>query len=173
VIVAKTSAFWGNTKCLPTETIDEYYNCFCELLYEISSGPDQISTQSALPHFLFTLGNEFESIQNNYCINNLPSKWQTNDWPTLLILCRDYFNSVKPQGVTKSQTTTDGFLDHSAHCKKVKTWFMNPSKFHKEIEVEQCTHPNKCMYHLSKTHPTEECNIKKECDKLQYKEVLK
>jgi len=145
VISAKTSLFWGGTKRQPHETIDKYYNRFRELLYEISGGPDQISMQSAMRHFLFTLGSEFETIQNNYRLDNLPSKWQTADWPTLLILCRDYFNSVKPQGVTKSSNNNDGFVDHTAHRKKVKTWFMNPSKFCKEIEAEQCKHPNKCI----------------------------
>ncbi len=72
-------------------------------------------------HFLFTLGSEFEIIQHNYRLENLPTKWQTTDWPTLLILCRDYFNSVRPQGITKSSTTSDGFVDHTAHRKKVKT----------------------------------------------------
>ncbi len=66
VISAKTSLFWGGTKRQPHETIDEYYNRFRELLYEISGGPDQISMQSAMRHFLFTLGSEFETIQNNY-----------------------------------------------------------------------------------------------------------
>jgi hypothetical protein len=83
-----------------------------------------------------------------------------------LILCRDYFNSVKPQGVTKPSTHSDGFVDHTAHRKKVKTWFMNPSKFCKEIKAEQSKQPNKCVYHLSKTHPTTECSVKKECDNL-------
>jgi hypothetical protein len=166
VIAAKTSIFWGSTKRQPHETIDEYYNRFKELLYEISSGPDQISSQSAMRHFIFTLGSEFETIQNNYRIDNLPVKWQTADWPTLLILCRDYFNSVRPQGVMKTTTNSDGFIDHTAHRKKVKAWFMNPSKFCKEIEAEQNKHPHKCIYHLSKTHPTEECSVKKECDKL-------
>jgi len=166
VIAAKTSLFWGSTKRHQHETVDEYYNRFRELLDEISSGPDQISKQSAMRHFLFTLGSEFETIQHNYRLDNLPSKWQTADWPTLLILCRDYFNSVRPQGVTKTSTISDGFVDHTAHRKKVKNWFLNPSKFCKEIEAEQCKHPNKCIYHLSKTHQTEECSVKKECDKI-------
>ncbi len=85
MIATKTSAFWGSTKWLPTETVDEYYNHFRELLYEISSGPDQISTQSTMRHFLFTLGSEFKPIQNNYCIDDLLDKWKTADWPTMLI----------------------------------------------------------------------------------------
>jgi len=62
-----------------------------------------------------------------------------------LILCRDYFNSVKPQGVTKPSTHSDGFVDHTAHRKKVKTWFMNPSKFCKEIKAEQSKQPKKSL----------------------------
>ncbi|MFN9960758.1 MAG: hypothetical protein ACK55I_47355, partial [bacterium] len=135
-------------------------------LYDISSGPDQISPTSAMRHFIFTLGSEFEPIQNNCRIDNLPEKWKTADWSGLLILCRDYFHSVKPQGVSKPMTPTDGFVDHTAHRKKVKSWFMNPIKFCKEIEAEQRKHPNKCIYHIPKTHLTETCNIKKECDKL-------
>jgi hypothetical protein len=167
VLASKTSAFWGSTKRLPTETLDEYYNRFRELLYDISNGPDQISSASAMRHFIFTLGSEFKPIQNNYRMDNLPDKWKNADWPTLLILCRDFFHSVKPQGVSKLSTPTDGFVDHSAHRKKVRNWFMDPIKFCKEIEAEQRKHPNKCIYHLSKTHPTDTCNIKKECDKLR------
>ena len=167
VLASKTSAFRGTTKRLPTETVDECYNHFHELLYDISSGPDQISITSAMRHFIFTLGSEFEPIQNNFRIDNLPEKWKTADCLTLLILCWDYFHSVKPQGVSKYLPLTDGFVNHTAHRKKVKNWFMNPLKFCKEeIEAEQCKHPNKCIYHLSKTHPTETCTLKKECDKL-------
>jgi hypothetical protein len=53
-----------------------------------------------------------------------------------------------------------------AQRKKVKEWFMNPVKFAKEIEEEQAKHPGKCIYHLSKTHPTSQCDVKKECDKV-------
>jgi hypothetical protein len=43
---------------------------------------------------------------------------------------------------------------------------MNPSKFCQEIASEQLKFPGKCIYHLTTTHSTENCNIKKECDKL-------
>jgi hypothetical protein len=43
---------------------------------------------------------------------------------------------------------------------------MNPVKFAKEIEAEQAKYPGKCIYHHSKTHPTPQCDVKKECDKL-------
>ncbi len=44
---------------------------------------------------------------------------------------------------------------------------MSPVKFRHEIEAEQKCHPGKCIYHLSKTHATTSCFVKKECDKLQ------
>ncbi len=43
---------------------------------------------------------------------------------------------------------------------------MNPSKFCHEIEAEQRKHQGKCIYHLSKSHTTADCSVKKECDKL-------
>jgi len=48
VIAAKTSLFWGNTKCLPTESADEYYNRFQELLDELSEAEEKISVKSAM-----------------------------------------------------------------------------------------------------------------------------
>jgi hypothetical protein len=44
VIAAKTSEFWGTTKHLPTETVDDYYNHFLELLDEINDTEETIST---------------------------------------------------------------------------------------------------------------------------------
>jgi hypothetical protein len=96
VITAKTGQFWGQTKRLSNESIDSYYNRFHELLQELLDGEEIISTKSAIRHFLFTLGPEFETIQNNFHIGNLPTDWNTTDWPTILILCRDYYNLVKP-----------------------------------------------------------------------------
>jgi hypothetical protein len=166
VIAAKTSLFWGNMKRLPTETINEYYNRFQELLDELSEADETISTKSAMRHFLFTLGTEFEPIQHSYRIGSLPSTWHTQDWPTLLMLCRDYFHSVCPQGITKPTPSPEQNQDRMAQRKKVKEWLMNPEKFAKELEAEQCKHPGKCIYHLSKTHPTIQCDVKKECEKL-------
>jgi hypothetical protein len=40
------------------------------------------------------LGAEFET----HCFGNLAWQWSTQDWPTLLVLCHDYFNEVKPNG---------------------------------------------------------------------------
>jgi hypothetical protein len=128
VVALKTSEFWSSTKPKPSETIDVYYNRFQELLEEINASDMPIPTTIAMRHFLFTLGKEFEPIQNNYRIDNLPSAWKTTSWPSFLVLCRDYYN---PMGPTK---TTDYFLeanlDRNAHHKKIKQWFMNPAKRH-------------------------------------------
>jgi len=43
---------------------------------------------------------------------------------------------------------------------------MNPEKFKSELIAEQNKHAGKCIYHLSKSHPTSDCYIKKECEKL-------
>jgi len=56
VIAAKTSIFWGNTKQLASETVDDSYNRFHELLDELSDADEVISTKSAMCHFIFTLG---------------------------------------------------------------------------------------------------------------------
>jgi len=60
----------------------------------------------------------------------------------------------------------DQTTEHETHQKKVKTWFLNPEKYCKEIEACQLHHPGKCIYHLAKSHPTEKCGVKKECDKI-------
>ena len=90
VVALKTSEFWSSTKRKPSETIDVYYNRFQELLEEINASDMPIPTTIAMRHFLFTLGKEFEPIQNNYRIDNLPSAWKTTSWPSFLVLCRDY-----------------------------------------------------------------------------------
>jgi hypothetical protein len=61
----------------------------------------------------------------------LPDAWKTCDWPTLLVLCRDYANSVRRQSYKHdSNSDRDGSsIDRSAHHKKVKQWFMNPVKY--------------------------------------------
>jgi len=98
VIAFKTSEFWGNTKRFPSESVDEYYNHFHELLEDLADADEQISPKSAIRHFIFTLGSDFEALQNNFRLENLPAKWNTQDWPTILNLCRDYYHSIKPQG---------------------------------------------------------------------------
>jgi hypothetical protein len=165
VIAFKTSEFWGNTKRFPSESVDEYYNRFHELLEDLEDGDEHISPKSAIRHFIFTLGNDFEALQNNFRLENLPEKWNTQDWPTILILSRDYYHSIKPQGLLKKDSSPSQSFDREAHQKKIKTWFMNPSKFSKELAKEQQKFPDKCLYHLSKTHSTENCFVKKECEK--------
>jgi len=117
-------------------------------------------------HFLFTLGHEFEPIQKLYLLENLPVAWRTTHWPTFLILCRDFYNSVNPLGNPKKEPILDNGLDRAAHHKKGKQWFLDPSKYCKEIEQDQKKYPDKCIFHLSLSHPTADCNVKKECDKL-------
>ncbi len=169
IIAAKTVEFWGNTKRAPNESIDSYYDRFQELLDDLADADEPIAPKAAIRQFIFTLGPEFDTIQNNFRINNLPVDWQTQDWPTLLGLCRDYYNSVKPQlssGRRQPNPTGTQPFDRDAHQKKVRDWFLNPAKFSKEIESAQQQHPGKCIYHLSKTHSTEKCFVKVECDKL-------
>jgi hypothetical protein len=84
IIAAKTVQFWGSTRRMSTETVDAYYNRFKELLNEIQDADGPIPTKNAMRHFIFTLGSEFEPIQHNYRMDNLPSKWQTKNWPELL-----------------------------------------------------------------------------------------
>ncbi len=169
IIAAKTVEFWGNTKRSPNETIDAYYDRFHELLDDLADADEPIALKSAIRQFVFTLGPEFETIQHNFRLNNLPQAWQTQDWPTLLSLCRDFYNSVKPHmSSTRRQPTPNGITqtDREAHQKKVREWFSNPSKYCREINACQQQHPGKCIFHLSKTHTTERCFVKAECDKM-------
>jgi hypothetical protein len=62
VIADKSGTFWSQTKHLPSETVDNYYNCFHDLLDELSEADELISTKSAMRHFIFTLGSEFSTI---------------------------------------------------------------------------------------------------------------
>jgi hypothetical protein len=169
VIAAKTVEFWGNTKRLSSESVDDYYNRFQELPEELSEAEEPISTKSAIRHFIFTLGAEFEPLQHNYRLGSISSEWQTQDWPTLLVLRRDFYNSVNPKGPT-SKRERDPFselqIDRGAHHKKIRQWFMNPTRYCQEISSEQQKYPGKCIYHLSSTHSTANCNIKKECDRI-------
>jgi hypothetical protein len=98
VIAAKTGEFWSQTKRLPSEIVDTYCNCFHDFLDELNEADEPISTKSAMRHFIFTIGPEFETIQNNFRIGNLPNEWKTQDWPTLLVLCR------YQSGITSSST---------------------------------------------------------------------
>jgi len=128
IIAAKTVQFWGSTRRMPNESVDAYYNRFKELLDEIQDADGLIPIKNAMRHFIFTLGSEFEPIQHNYRIDNLPSKWQTENWPELLVLCRNYFLSVKPNGSQKKDNySTHGNTDRLTHQKKVREWFLHPA----------------------------------------------
>jgi len=146
VIAAKTSEFWGQLKRQPHENVDQYFNRFHDILEDLRDAEEPISDKSAIHHFIFTLGIEFKTIQNNYRIGNLPAVWTTQDWPTILTLCRDYFNSVRPQGNPRKENSTENSnFDMVAHKKKVREWFLNPHKFQKEIDALQEKHVGKCM----------------------------
>ena len=167
IIAAKTVQFWGSTRRMSTKTVDVYYNRFKELLDEIQDADGPIPTKNVMRHFIFTLGSEFEPIQHNYRMDNLPSKWRTENWPELLVLCRYFFLSVKPNGFQKKDNySTNGNSDRLTHQKKVREWFLHPAKFCREITAAQKCDPDKCIYHLSTSHATADCHIKKECDKM-------
>jgi hypothetical protein len=171
VIVAKTVEFWGNTKRLATESVDSYYDCFQELLEDLVEADEPISTKAAMGHFIFTLGSDFYTIQNNFRINNLPVEWQTQDWPSVLNLCCDNHNSVKSTpsfkrpGKDSGKDPKDASFDREAHQKKVREWFLNPTKYSRELDAAYRKYPGQCIYHLSQTHLTPACFIKKECEK--------
>jgi hypothetical protein len=129
VIAAKTVEFWGNTKRLPTETVDSYYDRFQELLEDLADSEEPISIKAAMRHFIFTLGCDFETIQNNFLINDPPQEWQTQDWPTLLTLCRDYHNSItststfKRPGKDSGKDPKDSSFDREANKRKFGSGF--------------------------------------------------
>jgi len=66
------------------------------------------------------LGPEFEPIQNNFRVKVLPSERYQEDWPTILALCQDYYNSVKPQSLLQKETTDVSSNDRLAHQKKIR-----------------------------------------------------
>jgi hypothetical protein len=156
VIAAKTGTFWSQTKQLPFKAVDSYYNRFHDLLDELSEADEPISTKSAMRHFIFTLGPEFSTIQNNFRIGNLPPEWHTQDWPTLLVLCHDFYHSFNPQGILKHESSSEhatlSQADQMAQHKKVKQWFLSPTKFRRDIKAEQKWHPGTCIYHLTKSN---------------------
>jgi hypothetical protein len=120
---------------------------------------------------LFTLGSDFESIQHNYRIGSLPVAWQTDDWPSLLILCRDYYNSLHPNGPPKKdhvphENVFASKQERVVKHKKIRSWFMDPIRFKRELDIEQRKHVGKRIYHLCDNHPTATCNVKRECDAL-------
>jgi hypothetical protein len=173
VIASKTVEFWGHTKRLSSESVDEYYNRFQELLEEINEEVVTIPTQNAIRHCIFTLGDEFQPLQNNFRLGTISEDWKTQDWPSLLVLCRDFYNSVNPKGPTAKRDRvqdrdpfTELCIDRNTHHKKIRMWLMNPIKHKSDIDSEQSKFPGRCLYHLSKTHSTVDCNVTKECNKL-------
>jgi len=166
--VAKTAEFWGQLHCLPTESVDLYYDHFHELLDDLQDADDPISSKSAIRQFIFTLGPDFEPIQNNFRVKVLPAEWYTEDWPTILSLCHDFHNLIKPQGLLHKDKDSPSDLnaDWVAYQKKIRDWWLNPTKFCQLIETEQAKHPEKCLYHLTKSHQTSSCAVKKECNRI-------
>jgi len=67
------------------------------------------------------LGSEFKPIQNNYRSGCLPSEWQTTHWPSLLVLCQDFYHSVNPKGLSSVSTRKSkcGFLSLQSAAKKL------------------------------------------------------
>jgi hypothetical protein len=173
VIVAKTVEFWGHMTRSPSESVDEYYNRFQELLEEINEEVESITTANAIRHFIFTLGDEFLPLQHSFRLGTILDKWKTQNWPSLLVLCRDFYNSVNPKVPTVKRDRDrecDPFsefqIDRSSHHEKICMWFSNPTKHKHDIALEQQKYSGRCIYHLTKSHTTEDCNIKKECDKV-------
>ncbi len=70
------------------------------------------------------------------------------------------------KGFRRLSNTSSSSMDRMAQHKKVKDWFLHPAKYGKEIDAEKCKYPDKCIYYLSASHATDDCNIKKECDQL-------
>jgi len=58
VIAFKTSEFWGNTKRFHSESIDDYYNRFHDLLDDLAETDEPISTKSAI-------GNSYSPLDRN------------------------------------------------------------------------------------------------------------
>jgi len=172
VIAAKTVEFWRHTKRSSSESVDEYYNRFQALLDKNNEEIETITTKNAVCQFIFALGGEFEPLQNSFRLGTILDEWKTQDWPSLLVLCWDFYNSVNPKGPTvKRDHDCDPFsefqLDRASdHKKKMCLWFSNPNKYKNDIDSEQKRYPGRCLYHLTKTHSSDDCHIKKECDKV-------
>jgi hypothetical protein len=86
--------------------------------------------------------------------------------PTILALCRDYYYCVKPQGLSCQDNSSELTGHCSVYQKKIKDWWLNPTKLCHLFESEQQKHPGKCLYHLTKSYQTSNCTVKKECDRL-------
>jgi hypothetical protein len=102
------------------ESVDTYHNKFQALLDDLEEAGEPIPVRSAVRQFIFTLGPDFAPMQHNFRIRLLPDEWKTTDWPVLLVLCRDYADSVHPQGLRNDSSTDNSSFDRSTHHKKVK-----------------------------------------------------
>jgi len=43
---------------------------------------------------------------------------------------------------------------------------MNPAKHQTDIEAEQLKYSGRCLFHLTKSHSTDDCHVRKKCNKL-------
>jgi hypothetical protein len=150
-IAAKPAEFRSKMKRSIYETVDDYYNRFHKLLDDVNDFRETVTKMDAI---------------------HLPADWKTDDWPTLLILRRDYYNSLHPNGLPSKKdnhSVNNAFAskqDQINHQKKIRLWFMNPEKFKNDLEVEQQKYSGRCIYHLCDNHLTQNCNVKRECEKL-------
>jgi hypothetical protein len=71
VLAAKTAEFWGQTKRSSSESVDDYFNRFQELLEELNENVETIPIKTAIRQFIFTLGKEFKPLQMNYRLGTL------------------------------------------------------------------------------------------------------
>jgi len=86
------------------------------------------------------------------------------------IIMLRFYNSINPKGLSSVGNSGNNSIsntDHHAPHKKVNMWFSFPSKYWKEIEAEQKQYPGLCLYHLTKSHTTEVCSVRKEYTKAQ------
>ncbi len=66
IIAAKTVEFWGSMKQLLSESIDSYHEHFQELLEDLEDADEPIAPKAAIRQFIFSLGPNLISIQNNF-----------------------------------------------------------------------------------------------------------
>jgi len=117
--------------------------------------------KSAMQHFSFTQVKNLKQFRITIVLEIFLWSDKLKTCPALLVLCRDYFNSIKLHGVWKChQSQNNNVITpsiHLAHHKKVKHRFLNPDQFCQEFESEQKKHHGKCIYHLSISCLTAEC----------------
>ncbi len=70
------------------------------------------TTTDSKRQFIFTLGDEFQPLQNSFRLGTILEDWKTQNWPSLLVLYRDFNNSVNPRGPTaKRDRDRDPFTE--------------------------------------------------------------